>query len=277
MASSPVASSLMQGLRRPGDSAAAEGRSHSGPPGRLPRRPPGAEHPRHATWPRSEPAATARSSAATPPRTSSASSESPPSKPEVLSPTNRRIEGIAIRRTRSIDPRDATVWRGIPTTTAARTLVDQAATLLADELARACHEAGIKHQTTPRHFEAVLARRPNSPGAARLRRVLTGETSVTLSALERRFLSLIDEVGLPRPIMNRHASTKRVDARWPDHHLTVELDSYRFHNSRHSWEQDRRRDREARARGDELWRFTYDDVFVDPGPMLQSLLRRLTV
>src|SRR5207342_2334709 len=32
----------------------------------------------------------------------------PPSKPEVLVPTNRRIEGITIRRTRVSEPRDAT-------------------------------------------------------------------------------------------------------------------------------------------------------------------------
>jgi len=40
----------------------------------------------------------------------------------------------------------------------------------------------------------------------------------------------------------------------------VELDSYAFHNSRHAWEQDRRREREAYARGDEFRRYSYDDV-----------------
>ena len=202
--------------------------------------------------------------------------KAPPSKPEVLSPTNRRIEGIAIRRTRSIDPRDATTWRGIPVTTVARTLVDQAAVLPADDLARLCHEAQVRHGTTPHHVEAVLARRPNSAGAATVRTTLLGDVPVSLSALERRLLSLIDEAGLPRPIMNRHAGTKRVDARWPEHHLTVELDSYRFHNSRHSWEQDRKRDREARARGDELQRYTWDDLFADPRPMMRTLVARLT-
>jgi len=201
--------------------------------------------------------------------------KAPPSKPEVLSPTNRRIDGITITRTRTIDPRDATVWRGIPTTTAARTLVDQAAVLPADELARLCHEAQVRHGTMPRHVEAVLARRPNSAGAGTVRATLLGDNPVSLSALERRLLSLIDEAGLPRPIMNRHAGTKRVDARWPEHHLTVELDSYRFHNSRHSWEQDRRRDREARARGDELQRYTWDDVVVDPRAMMRTLAERL--
>ena len=40
-----------------------------------------------------------------------------------------------------------------------------------------------------------------------------------------------------------------------------ELDSYRYHASRHASEQDRRREREAYARGDEFRRSTYGDVF----------------
>jgi hypothetical protein len=37
---------------------------------------------------------------------------------------------------------------------------------------------------------------------------------------------------------------------------TVELDGYQFHNSRYSWEQDRLREREARARADDFRRYT---------------------
>ena len=53
--------------------------------------------------------------------------------------------------------------------------------------------------------------------------------------------------------------------------MTVELDSYRFHNSNHAWRQDHSREREARKRGDEYRRFTYDDVFVDQTYMLDQL------
>lgn len=116
------------------------------------------------------------------------------------------------------------------------------------DLARACHEAGVLHGTTPRHVEAVLEHRPNTPGAKQLRRLLHGDVQVTLSALERRFLERLKEAALPLPEMNRVAGTRRVDCRWPDHRLTVELDSYRFHNTRHAWERDRRREREAHAR-----------------------------
>lgn len=191
--------------------------------------------------------------------------------PAVLTPTERRVPGVAVRRTRRNHPGDATRWRGIPVTTVARTLVDLAAVLSRDDLARACHEAEIRHGTTPTAVETVLARRPNSPGAAELRTILRGDVRVTLSKLEARFLARLRAAALPLPVTNRPAGGRRVDCRWPGHRLTVELDGYRYHHSRYAWEQDRRREREARARGDEFRRYTYGDVFEHPRLMLAEL------
>jgi very-short-patch-repair endonuclease len=191
--------------------------------------------------------------------------------PEVTTRTERRIEGVKTHRSRVLDARDATIVRGVPVTTVPRTLVDIAAGLPIDALARACHEAGVRYGTTPAAVEAVLARRPSSPGARKLRRVIHGDVHVTLSKLESRFLELLRKEELPLPITNRPAGGRRVDCRWPEHRLTVELDGYQFHNSRHSWEQDRRREREARARGDEFRRYSYDDVTADPTLMLAEL------
>ncbi|MBA3302074.1 MAG: type IV toxin-antitoxin system AbiEi family antitoxin domain-containing protein [Thermoleophilaceae bacterium] len=194
-----------------------------------------------------------------------------PPLPAVLAPTARRLKGVATHRSRVLTAFDGFRFRGIPVTKVAWTLVDLAPALTPDALARACHEAGVLHRTTPAQVEAVLARRPNSPGAAKLRRVMTGETKVTLSRLERRFLTLLREHCLPLPVTNRPAGGRRVDCRWPEYKLTVELDSYRFHNSRRAWEQDRRREREARARGDEFRRYTYGDVMEDQRLMLSEL------
>lgn len=190
---------------------------------------------------------------------------------EVTTPTERRVTGVVTRRFRFIDPREATTFRGIPVTTVARALVDLARDLPLDDLARACHEAGVLHATTPAQVEAVLARRPKSPGAARLRTILRGEARVTLSKLERAFLRLLRDAGLSLPETNRAAGARRVDCRWPEQRLTVELDGYRYHHSRHAWEQDRRREREARARGDEFRRYTYGDVLEAPRLMLSEL------
>jgi very-short-patch-repair endonuclease len=191
--------------------------------------------------------------------------------PEVTTRTERRIKGVSTRRSRLIAPEDVTTWRGIPVTTVPRTLVDLAAVLGVEALARACHEARVRYGTTPAQVEAVLARRPTSPGAGKLRKILWGDVRVTLSKLESRFLRLLRDADLMLPETNRRVDGRRVDCRWPDHHLTVELDGYRYHSSRHAWEQDRRREREAYARGDQFRRFTYSDVTDNPDPILDEL------
>lgn len=191
-----------------------------------------------------------------------------PPPPEVTAPTERCIVGIRVHRSRR---RQAATFRGIPVTTVAQTLVDLAGDLGESDLARACHEAGVLHHTTPAQVEAVLTRYPNSPGAGRLRRVMRGEVRVTLSTLERRFLAVLRDARLPLPSTNRPAGGRRVDCRWPEQRLTVELDSYGYHGSRHAWEQDRRREREAHARGDDFRRYTHGDVFEHPRQMLREL------
>jgi hypothetical protein len=188
--------------------------------------------------------------------------------PEVTAHGERRVHGVITHRARSVE---ATTHRGIPITTVPRTLVDLAADLPLDAVARACHEAGVKHHTTPAQVEAVLSKRPRVRGAGRLRAVTSGDVQVTLSELERRFQKRLEDAGLPLPQTNKRAHGRRVDCRWPDHRLTVELDSYRYHRSRHAWEQDRRREREARARGDEFRRYTHGDVVESPRLMLAEL------
>ena len=186
---------------------------------------------------------------------------------EVTARTERRVKGVRTRQ----GQRQGTIWRGIPVTTPAETLIDLAAAVDETELARACHEAGVRHHTKPHQVEAALARRPNTPGGGKLRRVLNGEVKVTLSKLEKRFLEHLSEAGLPTPHTNRPAGSKRVDCRWPAHRLTVELDSYRYHRSRHAWENDRHREREAYARDDDFRRYTWGDVFESPRLMLEEL------
>jgi hypothetical protein len=183
--------------------------------------------------------------------------------PEVIAPTERRVRGVITHRYRTLDPTEAMKWRKIPVTSFARTIVDLAAALSVNELARACHEAGVKHRVTPAQVEVVLSHRGNARGAAKLREILRGDARVSLSKLESAFHDFLREEGLPLPITNRPAGGRRVDCRWPEYRLTVELDSYRYHSSRRAWEADRQREREAYARGDRFRRYTWGDVFED--------------
>lgn len=191
--------------------------------------------------------------------------------PEVTAPRERRIKGVGTRCSRRLDPADRVICRGIPTTSPAATLVDLAAVVAPHLLGRAVHEAGIRHGVGPEAIAAVLDRRPNAPGSGKLRAILSGDAGLTLSKLEREFLKLLRKAGLPLPVTNSLAGGRLVDCRWPAHKLTVELDGYRYHASRHAWEQDRRRERQAYARGDQFRRFTWGDVIEHPKPLLREL------
>jgi hypothetical protein len=196
-----------------------------------------------------------------------------PPRPEVTAPTQRRVKGVRTHRARRGE-RDVIEVRGIRVTSVARTLVDLAAVLTPGQLARACHEAGVRYRTTPRHVEEVLARRPGTKGASSLRAVMRGKIPVSLSEMERIFFQALKSVDLPLPETNRAADGRRVDCRWPGV-LTVELNSYQFHNSRHARERDQQRRREARARGEEFRLYTWTDVTDEREAMLAELRQLL--
>jgi hypothetical protein len=82
----------------------------------------------------------------------------------VSTPLKRGVAGVKVRRGR-IDRPDCA--RGIPVTTVPRTLVDLAADLPLDDLARACHEAGVRYRTTPAQVAAILEGAPAPPAQQR--------------------------------------------------------------------------------------------------------------
>jgi hypothetical protein len=199
---------------------------------------------------------------------------SSPPPPEVMCRTQRSVPGVKTKRVRSIHPLDVCTHRGIPTVTVPRALLDLAACSSEEELLRACHEAWVRWRVGPEEVQRVLDRHPRAHGAPRLRRVMTGETRVTLSLLESRFLAVLRAAGVELPETNRRVGTRYVDCRWPGR-LTVELDSYAFHNTRYAWEQHHQRARETRKRGEEFRRYTWFDVNEEPEPMVEEVRKIL--
>ena len=192
-----------------------------------------------------------------------------PPPPEVIAPVARRVAGVSTRRVRRLDQRDATTWRAIPDDHP-RTIVDLAAVLATVDLARACHEAGVRHRTTPAMVEDVLARRPNSPGAAKLREVLRGDVRVTLSRLESRFLERLRDRGScsPRPTVPPEAGASiaaGLSSVSPSNLTVTAITTLATPGSRTV----------AGARGPRprrrLRRYTYGDVFEHPRFMLAEL------
>lgn len=190
---------------------------------------------------------------------------------EVLTPHHRRVRGVIVHRARRIDAADRTRWNGIPVTAPARTCLDLAGRLSLEDLGRLCHQAEVLHHLRPPAVDAALARRPNTPGAEKLLAIFHGDAPILLSRLEKHFRRFLRAHDLPPAKTNRPEGAHYVDCRWSGRALTVELDSYAFHHSRHAWEQDRLRERAARARGDEFRRYTWRDVVEEPDQMLAEL------
>lgn len=192
-----------------------------------------------------------------------------PPVPETIVPTtaHRRRPGIVIHRVRALSVLDISVLDGIAITTVPRVLLDLARTTSPRKLTRMCHEAWVNHECGPAAIEACIGRNPHKPGAVKLRRALRSD--VTLSFLEEAFLELLAAHDLPSPRTNIDHAGDKVDCHWRQLGLTVELLSFRFHATRHAFEND-----VARRRRSGHVAFTYGDV-VDRGPRTAAELRRL--
>lgn len=176
--------------------------------------------------------------------------------PEVTVPTTagRARPGIRIHRVARLHHLDTMRVGKIRVTSVPRTLLDLAPSLSQPQLTRACHEAWIRHETTPTEVIACIERNPHKPGGHRLRLALGSD--VTLSELEDGFLALLRDHDLPLPRTNVDRGGDKVDCHWTHVGLTVELMSYRFHGSRRAFEADI-----ARRRRSNHLAFSYGDVF----------------
>jgi len=200
--------------------------------------------------------------------------EAQPGVIEVTTPYDRTVPGLIVHRARRTVPELLRV-RGIPVTSPAWTLLDIAPQIDDDLLGRYCHAAVVRHRLKPEAVARVAAKRGHPHGSSRLLRILSGDDPMLLSRLERAFLNILRDGRLQQPQTNRRMAEGYVDCRWPHLKLIVELDSYRFHGSRHAWERDRDRDRAARRRGEELLRYTPEDVFERGAEVLAEMAARL--
>lgn len=101
------------------------------------------------------------------------------------------------------------------------------------------------------------------------------EAQFTRSGLERRFLALVREAGLPEPAMNSFVAGNEIDAYWEGARFGVEIDIYATHGSRVSFEADRARDDELLLAGVETIRVTGIRLDREPGAVVDSLRRHL--
>ena len=153
-------------------------------------------------------------------------------------------------------------WTGFQCTTLSRTLLDLAAMLDPASLLRAIERAEELRRFDGDELDSLLQRANGHPGVGALRGALAGYRTppLTRSALERRFLALCQQAGIPGPRVNATVEAGsglfEVDFHWPEQRLIVETDGYRFHSGTRAFEADRRRDQSLSLAGWRVLRFT---------------------
>jgi len=191
----------------------------------------------------------------------------PIEEPHVLVPRRHRpVDGIKIHHCLGLDPLDTTVFKGIPTTTVARMLVDLSATHTEYQVAYVINRAAYKHRFDLQATLRARARAKGHPGTGVLARAIElylAGSAGTRSDLEDRFLELVR--GFPVPLVNMEFLGYEVDFRWPDHRLAVEVDGN--HTRPNDKRNDAGRDRVLRNAGYTVLRFT--------GPELPSVPAQL--
>jgi very-short-patch-repair endonuclease len=166
----------------------------------------------------------------------------PPTSIELTVPRPRvGPQGVTLHESGRLRPADTTHHRGLPTTTAPRTLLDLATHYSHHALLRALAEAEFHHDLRPADIHQTLRR--GHPGSANLRAALKAHTpshGQARSNLERRFRRLLIRHGMDLPLRNHPLGPWTVDCLWPAQRVVVELDGRQHERPRQADEDDDR-------------------------------------
>ncbi|HMI81696.1 MAG TPA: hypothetical protein VK480_07900 [Solirubrobacterales bacterium] len=159
----------------------------------------------------------------------------------------------------------------MPCTTVARTLLDLAALLPPWELRKALGEAEVMRLVNHTQLRSQIRRGRGRRGVARLRLLLDEihpQNKRSRSELERRFLHVCLQVGLPQPEVNvtLEVGSRRLkpDFLWRSRRFILEADSRRFHDTDVAFVNDRRREQLLQLDGWRVSRCTWEQVEYEP-------------
>lgn len=200
--------------------------------------------------------------------------------------TNRQRVGHFVHRTMYLPPIDCETAHGLPVTSPTRTLIDLATTCDAKVLTAALDGALRDRLTTEDflHQRIVDLRSRGRYGIPKLLAVIEGVEASRggHSWLERHYLELIAAARLPRPttqavLGRRDGRLIRVDCRFPDTRLVVELLGYRYHRTELQMRNDADRVNRLQLDGFVVVQFTYQHVALDPGYVVSQTMEGLSI
>jgi len=186
----------------------------------------------------------------------------------------RSRPGIRVHRPRSLDPRDVTRVHAIPTTTAARALLEIAPRLSDRRLKRAVRQAQAERRATVRQIADVLRRANGWPGTARLAAVIATGAAPTASGHEDIVLDLVLDAGFAHPDVNQRLrvgdASYYPDLRWAAERLILEIDSA-WHDGPLANDLDADRQADLEAAGEHVLRTTVEQAIRAPTQLVRRL------
>jgi very-short-patch-repair endonuclease len=186
----------------------------------------------------------------------------------------RRRPGIRAHRRRDHEAPGRRFVDLIPVTHPIATLVDLATCVSSAQLEAAINEADHLGLVDPDRLLMELGSLPRRAGKGPLRSLLQAPTlTLTATQLERRFLPLAREGGLPAPETQVWLNGHRVDFYWPDLGLVVEADSLRYHRTPFKQARDKRRDNAHAGSGLTTLRFSDGQIHHEPEYVRATLAR----
>lgn len=158
----------------------------------------------------------------------------------------------------ALSAEDTALHEGIPVTAVPRTLLDLASSVPPRQLERAVEKTERLGLLDIGQIDQLLERVRGHPGRGKLRKALAlhRDPAFSRSRGELRFLELVREAGLPRPLVNCVVEGYELDMYWERERFAVELDGWEGHRSRKAFEDDRERQENLKLAGIEMVRIT---------------------
>jgi very-short-patch-repair endonuclease len=184
------------------------------------------------------------------------------------------VSGVTCHTTRDPARLGGTTIDGIPVTGLERTVLDLAAVVSDQRLRGLLEELERRGRFDVRRLETEMRGGIGHHGIGRLRLALRPVSSTppaTRSSLERDFLTLVRAAGLPEPSVNVVVVGELVDFHWPQQRVIVEVDSWLYHHSRRSFEDDRRRTNRLGLARQLPLRFTDTRIVIEPDAVAREL------
>jgi very-short-patch-repair endonuclease len=187
--------------------------------------------------------------------------------PEVTTTNLRDHRGIYSHQSAYIE---RVIYKGIPVTPPARTVIDLSGKLPYAGVRRAVNEGLNRGQLQPSQLVTSKHR-----GAAKLRKILA-TAAPTRNEYEDVVLAILLEAGLPKPDVNVRQGRYFPDFRWSAHQVILEADSRRYHGHLLARADDAARQAILEAQGETVLRTTWWEIVTRPGAVTERVRAALT-